>query len=271
MLTEVADGVLVHRSEFVQSNAVVVRGRDGALLVDPGITVTELDCLADDLDARGLPVVAGFSTHPDWDHVLWHPRLGPAPRYATARGAARMRELLADAATLVDIAGHLPPEIHGQVPMDGLGLLTPLPAGTTQLPWDGPEVRVVEHRAHAPGHAALLVDGRVLVAGDMLSDVFVPMLDLDDDADPVEDYVAALRLLDEVAGDVDVVVPGHGSVGGAGRVRARVELDRAYVHALHEGREPDDPRIGPDAPEGWEWVDGIHEWQVEQLAARRAR
>ena len=36
----------------------------------------------------GQPVVAGFSTHPHWDHLLWHARLGATPRYATARCAA---------------------------------------------------------------------------------------------------------------------------------------------------------------------------------------
>jgi hypothetical protein len=33
-------------------------------------------------------VVAGFATHPDWDHVLWDAALGDAPRFGTTRGAA---------------------------------------------------------------------------------------------------------------------------------------------------------------------------------------
>ncbi len=266
MLTQVAEGVLVHESAFVQSNAVVVQGPSGALLVDPGITASEIECLADDLGARGQPVVAAFSTHPDWDHVLWHPRLGSAPRYGTARGAAAMQEQLADPGTRDRIAEHLPPEIHGQVPMDLLGLLTGLPVDAERIPWDGPRARVVEHRAHAPGHAALLVEERgVLVAGDMLSDVLVPMLDLDA-ADPVGDYLDALRLLDDLAGGVRVVVPGHGSVCGAEELRARIERDRAYALALREGRTPEDPRIGPSAAPGWEWVSGLHDWQAERLA-----
>jgi hypothetical protein len=43
----------------------------------------------------------------------------------------------------------------------------------------------------------------VLIAGDMLSDVLIPLLDLNDTADPIEDHLAALRLLEGVAGDVD--------------------------------------------------------------------
>jgi hypothetical protein len=37
MLNRVADGVWVRQSEWVWSNAVVVRGEDGLILVDPGI------------------------------------------------------------------------------------------------------------------------------------------------------------------------------------------------------------------------------------------
>jgi hypothetical protein len=77
---------------------------------------------------------------------------------------------------------------------------------------------------------------------------------------------AALRLLDGAAGDVDVLVPGHGSVGGADQVRARIDQDRAYVHALRDARVPSDPRVGPSAKSGWEWVSGVHAGQLQSLA-----
>ena len=260
MLTQVAEGVLVHQSTFVQTNTVVVSGRDGVLLIDPGLQEGELTCLADDLAGMGQTVVAGFSTHPHWDHLLWHTRLGPAPRYGTARCAATARELLADPDAKTRIAEHLPQDA-GVVPLDLLGLVTGLPDGVAHLPWEGPRIRIVEHRAHAPGHAALVIEERgVLVAGDMLSDVLVPMLDLGGSADPIGDHLAALRLLDEVA--VDVVIPGHGS---AGETRVRIDQDRAYVEALRDGVVVSDPRIGPSARPGWEWVSDVHEGQLQRL------
>ena len=97
MLTEVAEDVLVHQSALLRNNTVVVLGRAGVLLVDPGITGEEMACLASDLRELGRPVVAGFATHPDWDHVLWHHDLGDAPRYGTARCAEVMRTLRATA------------------------------------------------------------------------------------------------------------------------------------------------------------------------------
>ena len=166
-----------------------------------------------------------------------------------------------------DIAEELPPEI--EVPLDLLGLISGLPAGAPRIPWDGPHVRIIEHQAHAPGHAALLIEERgVLVAGDMLSDVLIPMLDLNDTADPIEDYLAALRLLEGVAGDVDVLVPGHGSIGGADQVQARIDQDRAYVQALRDAHALSDPRVGPSAKPGWEWVSDVHAGQLQRLAQR---
>jgi glyoxylase-like metal-dependent hydrolase (beta-lactamase superfamily II) len=165
------------------------------------------------------------------------------------------------------VAQVLPAHLADQVPLDLLGHLDGLPDGATQLPWDGPEVRVLEHEAHAPGHAALLVaQPGVLVAGDMLSDILVPMLDLGA-TDPVEDYLAALRLLEDVADDARVVVPGHGSVGGEGDARARIERDRAYVEALRDGADPDDPRVGPSGDPALSWVADLHAVQAQRLAA----
>jgi glyoxylase-like metal-dependent hydrolase (beta-lactamase superfamily II) len=272
VLTQVAEGVLVHRSRFAESNAVVVHGRAGVLLIDAGVQEDELTCLADDLSDSDRTVVAGFSTHPHWDDLLWHPRLGAPPRYGTARCAATVRERLSGTDARSRIAAMIPPDIAQQVPLDLLGLLTGLPAGTAQVPWDGPPVRIIEHQAHAPGHAALLIEERgVLVAGDMLSDVLVPMLDLNAAEDPVEGHLSALRLLEGVAGDVDVVVPGHGSVGGSDQVRTRIDQDRAYVLALRDHGALTDPRLGPSAGPGWEWVGDVHQGQVQRLARRSER
>src|SRR4051812_14132570 len=87
MLNQVADGVWVRQSEWVWSNAIAVRGEGGLILIDPGIDGSDLDQLADDVGRLGHPVVAGFATHPHWDHLLWHSRFGDVPRYATPAAA----------------------------------------------------------------------------------------------------------------------------------------------------------------------------------------
>ena len=232
MLNQVADGVWVRQSEWVWSNAIVVRGEDGLILVDPGIDGSDLNQLADDLDQLGIPVVAGFSTHPHWDHLLWHPRFGDVPRYATAACAhvasearERGKAMAAESAT--------------GIPLDLLGLVTPLPADGGPVPGE-----IIEHQAHAIGHAAvLLADRGVLLAGDMLSDVLIPLLD-PRRSDQVPVYEAALNRLGEAAEHVDVVVPGHGAVAQGLEVAARLATDRAYIDALRRGEEPVDARWG---------------------------
>src|ERR1700751_2784072 len=92
MLNQVADGVWVRQSAWVWSNAIAVRGKGGLILVDPGIDGSDLNQLADDLDRLGIPVGDGFPPHPPWDRLLWHPRFGYVPRYATPAGAHAAKE-----------------------------------------------------------------------------------------------------------------------------------------------------------------------------------
>jgi glyoxylase-like metal-dependent hydrolase (beta-lactamase superfamily II) len=265
MLRQVAEGVLIHESQWVQSNAVVVQDPSGVLLIDAGITRDELNSLANELTASGQSVAVGFSTHPHWDHMLWHAGFGPAPRYGTEPAAAFARERLSgDMQAIAKAVG-----IPDNVPLELLGKIVALPAGATEIPWLGQTARIFEHEAHASGHAAVLLEeSRVLVAGDMVSDVLIPMLNLNGALDPIGDYLAALDLLETVAGDVDIVIPGHGSIGSAGDLRERIDQDRAYVLALRDGHDPVDPRVGPSARPGWEWVADVHAGQLARLAQR---
>ena len=249
-LNQVADGVWVRQSEWVWTNSIVVRGEDGLILVDPGIERFELDELADDVERLGIPVVAGFSTHPHWDHLVWHDRFGDVPRYATAAGAhfaSEHREEEPKGAA----------EEASDVPLELIALVTPLPADGGAVPGE-----IIEHQAHAVGHAAILLAERgVLLAGDMLSDILIPLFDSSQD-DQVGAYETALERLDEAASHVNVVVPGHGSVAEGPEVAARLAADRAYIDALRRGEEPADARLDVD------WMAGIHQSNLEQARGR---
>ena len=139
------------------------------------------------------------------------------------------------------------------VPLELIGLLTPLPADGGPVPGT-----LVRHEAHAVGHAAvLLADRGVLLAGDMLSDVLIPLLDPRRPGQ-VDAYEAALDRLAEAATHVDVVVPGHGAVAEGPEVAARLAADRAYIDALRRGAEPVDARLDQD------WLSGPHQSNLEQ-------
>ena len=262
MLTAIADGVWVHQSDCMLTNGTVVQGDHGVLLIDPGFSRAEMACLANDLAELGQPVVAGFATHPHPDHVLWIERYGDVPRYGTAACAEAIAAFLAEPDWQEQVHESLPPEVAETAPLEMLGQITGLPQGATEVPFSGPTLRILEHRAHETGHAAIVVEGAgVLVAGDMLSDVLVPILDFQNGADPVGDYLSALDLLGDVA--ASVIVPGHGRVGTD--LAARVALDRAYVEALSAGSDVADPRFGPGTDPDWAWVVYIHESQVEAI------
>ena len=267
-MKQVTDGVWVHESEFLKSNAVVVQGKVGVLLIDPGITSDEMSTLADDLRELGQPVIVGYSTHPHWDHLLWDAKFGEVPRYGTVRGATEIRNFLSNPDWKTQVAPMLPPDIANKIPMDDLfGRITELPAGTALIPWDGPDIQIIEHPGHAAGSAALLVkECGVFVAGDMVSDILMPFLELDA-GEPIKDYLAALQLFESIADSVKFFIPGHGSVGDATQFRARIQQDRAYVHALAEGGGANDPRITDEANK--DFLPSVHNWQSQQIAKKR--
>jgi hydroxyacylglutathione hydrolase len=256
-MDQVADGVFVTTSPvYLTTTTIVVGGGGGCLLIDPALTPAELAGLGERLAASGVRPALGWSTHHHWDHVLWSRSLGTdVQRYATAKavmaaGAAR-EGLLAEAEATAP--GHDP----GLV-----GQMAPVPGPGPAIAWDGPRAELIEHDGHAPGHAAIwLPEAGVLVAGDMLSDVEIPLLDMAA-ADPLGDYRAGLDRLASVPG-IRSLVPGHGHLGDAAAMRARVAMDVTYLDAVQAGREPGDPRLlGPRAA----WLRAEH---ARQLAITR--
>jgi len=243
---EISPGVLVATAGLYTTTSTVVTGVDaGCLVIDPAVSVSEVAGLAARLAAEGLRPRAGFATHPHWDHVLWHRDLGDVPRYATATAVAaagqRRAELIAE--TDAEAPGH---------DAELLGRLVALPGDA--VPWDGPAARVIAHDGHAPGHGAVFLPGTgVLVAGDMLSDIEIPLLDVAG-ADPLGDYRAGLERLAALEG-VRWLVPGHGSVGDQHEFRRRVEADLAYLDQLAAGQPFEDPRCTQD------WLRGEYEAQ----------
>lgn len=177
---------------------------------------------------------AGFATHAHYDHVLWHPGFGDAPRYASRRAAAyasEHRDYLRGR-----LAADFPAELRALAAiLEGVDELPDIPPGV--------ELELVTHDGHAPGHTAVwLPEQRVLLAGDMLSDYEVPLPFNPDDVDL---YLAGLDALEPYARQAALVVPGHGSVGTD--AAERLAADRHYLAEVVAGREPDDARLAdPD-------------------------
>jgi glyoxylase-like metal-dependent hydrolase (beta-lactamase superfamily II) len=242
---EIASGVFVFTARaYTTTTTVVVGESGGCLVIDPAVSAGDLSALARWLSARDLRAVAGWSTHPHWDHVLWSAALGAGvPRYATPAAVAtaqRERDGLVEA-------------VEASSPGHDLSLFASLTALEADLvPWDGPSARVIGHDAHAPGHGAVfLPSSGILVAGDMCSDIEIPLPDMDS-ADPFGEYRTGLGRLASVSG-ARVAVPGHGHVGDAAAFRSRVASDYAYLDAVQAGEAVSDPRLAAE-----EWLRAEH-------------
>lgn len=259
-LIELADRVQVRTSERFVTNTTVVRlDARSCLVVDPSVEPADLAELAETL-AGSMEVVAGWSTHPHWDHVLWSSAFGAGvERLATATAArfcAEYRQRLLDEVERASLGHEL--ELCARLvgaPLDQDGQIAWGEAGAS---W--PRARVLEHSAHAPGHGALFFSELgLLVAGDMVSDIEMPLLD-PEASDPVCDYLAALELYQDLAPKVKSFVPGHGAVGDGAELEARIALDRCYLADLMAGVKSTDGRLGTD------WLLVEHERQSELVS-----
>jgi glyoxylase-like metal-dependent hydrolase (beta-lactamase superfamily II) len=265
-LAEVVPGVLVRTSPRYATNTTVIvldEPSGAAVVVDPAVDPDELSELAAELTSRdGRRVVAGWSTHPHWDHVLWSSALGrDVPRYGCAANALHW-----DGRPASDLR-HLEDSSPGHE-LDLCGRLLPVElTADGAVAWPGglrggsPRCVLVEHAAHAIGHGALFLPDRgVLVAGDMVSDVEIPLLDLGA-ADPVTSYRAGLARYAELvrARAISTVIPGHGSVGDGPELERRIQADISYLDDLEAGRSIEDARLGP------QWLRDAHDAHVGHL------
>ncbi len=225
--------VLVATSEVWQTTCTVVRGGDEAFVIDSPVYPDELELLPTLLRQAGFAFSGLLVTHGDWDHLLG--RLAfpgasvgcaetTAARLAAQPGAAQ-RELRGfDDAHYVERAAPL-----------ALGQVQALPVpGHVEL-GDG-ELELHPADGHtADGMAVWLPGPRVLVCGDFLSPVELPVLAAGGSRSA---YLATLRRLEPLVGAAEHVVPGHGSVLDAARALAILREDVAYLDALPDAPLP---------------------------------
>jgi glyoxylase-like metal-dependent hydrolase (beta-lactamase superfamily II) len=242
--------VLVITSRMWQTNAVALRAGDEAMLVDSPYFPDELEALPGLLAGAGFEPDALLATHADFDHLLG--RLA-FPGLALGLGEPSVQRLHQEPGAAQRALRDQDAEFYVDRPAPlALGQVQGLPVpGSVEL---GPE----ELELHpADGHTAdgLAVMSRwcaVLVAGDYLSDVEIPMIS---PGGSIADYRATLARLAPLVESAETIVPGHGSPHVRDAALRILDEDVDYLDVLERGEER------PELPEGRDTVEqrGIHE------------
>jgi glyoxylase-like metal-dependent hydrolase (beta-lactamase superfamily II) len=225
--------VLVATSRVWQTTCAIVRNGDEAFVVDSPVFPDELEVLPSILEHAGFPFTGLLATHGDWDHLLGRlafpsASLGvaetTAARLAAEPGAAA-RELRAfDDEHYLDRAAPL-----------SLGQVQALPVpGHVGIGAEELELHPADGHT-ADGMAIWIGWARVLLAGDYLSPVEVPMISAGGSRD---NYLATLRRLEPLVDAAAYVVPGHGEVLEGARAAAILREDVNYLAKLPDGELP---------------------------------
>jgi glyoxylase-like metal-dependent hydrolase (beta-lactamase superfamily II) len=219
--------VVVTTSRIYRTTCTLVRAGGEAFCIDSPVLPDELDILPALAEQAGFTVVGLLATHADWDHLLGRYAFAEAPLGCAETTAGR----------LVNEPGAAQRELRAFD--EKLYLERPRPLslpGAQRLPVPGRlevgdrELELQPADGHTEDGMAIWVPwARVLVCGDYLSPVEIPILHPRGSAAA---YLATLARLEPLVEAADHVVPGHGGPIDAARAATILSEDRVYLHAL---------------------------------------
>ncbi len=254
---------IVFVSRIWQTTCTAVRAGDEGFVIDSPVFPDELEALPSVLEQASFPVSGLLATHADWDHLLGRLAFPGASLGCAESTAARLQSELGGAQRALrqfDEENY----VEGRTPLS-LAAYQSLPApGRLGL---GPDHELEIHPAEghtADGAAFLLPWLGVLVCGDYLSPVEIPMIS--EGGSPAA-YQATLERLAELVGRAQTVVPGHGAPIAPARALELLEQDATYLEALaREGAQAPLPEGRRTAAQR-----AIHERNANWSSASRTR
>jgi glyoxylase-like metal-dependent hydrolase (beta-lactamase superfamily II) len=231
--------VIVVTSRFWQTTCTLVRSGGEAFCVDSPVLPDELEILPSVADQARFRVVGLLATHADWDHLLGRYAFPDAPLGVGEPTAARMHEQPGRAQRAMrDFDEENYVERPGPLGLPEPQVL-PLP-GRCSIGDEELELHLASGHT-ADGTALWIPWARVLVCGDYLSPVEIPMLS---PGGSREAYLATLDRLEPLVEQAAHVVPGHGAVLDAVRAAAILREDREYLQGLPDSKLPLARRTG---------------------------
>jgi glyoxylase-like metal-dependent hydrolase (beta-lactamase superfamily II) len=217
----------VATSQVWQTTCTIVRSGEECFVVDSPVYPDELEMLPAIVLQAGFGFKGLLCTHADWDHLLG--------RLAFPEAALGCAETTA--ARLTGEPGAAARELRAFDERHYVQRPRPLSLGQLQaLPVPGHlglgerELELHPADGHTPDGMAIWVPwARVLVCGDYLSPVEIPMISAGGSR---EAYLATLARLGPLVEQAAHVVPGHGTVLDAERALAILREDVTYLETL---------------------------------------
>ena len=230
--------VSVHRDALVvtsrmwQTTATAVRAGGEAILVDAPYFPDELDALPALLAQTGFEPNGLLATHGDFDHLLG--RLA-FPGLALGVGDSTAERLGREPGAAQRVLRDYDDEHYVTRPQPlALGQVQGLPVpGRLDLGEDEIELHPADGHT-ADGLALFARSLGLLVVGDYLSDVELPMIS---EGGSLEAYRATLARLAPLVEEAETVVPGHGSPHDRATALRILDEDVDYLDALERGDE----------------------------------
>jgi glyoxylase-like metal-dependent hydrolase (beta-lactamase superfamily II) len=241
------EDVIVFVSDIWQTTCTAVRGEDEGFVIDSPVYPEELRALPDVLEQAEFPVSGLLATHGDWDHLLGRLAFPGAALGAAESTVERLNGEIGHAQRRLRAFDeeHYVPER----PPLGLGSLQALPVpgrlevGTRGGPGAGEreeasapaadrELELLPADGHTgDGTAFWLPWARVLVCGDYLSPVEIPMISAASGGS-LAAYRATLARLSGLVDGAEWVVPGHGAPQSSRRASEILREDDQYLAEL---------------------------------------
>ena len=225
--------VLVATSAVWQTTCTIIRSGDEGFVIDSPVLPEELEALPAVLERAGFPLSGLLATHGDWDHLLGRLAFPEASLGVAESTAARLhREMGVAQRRLREFDDEW--YVDRERPL-ALGQVEALPV-PGHLGVGERELELHPAEGHTPDGMAVWAPGPgVLVCGDYLSPVEIPMIAEEGSRDAYVDTLERLAPLVERAG---AVVPGHGEPLDAPRTLAILREDLAYLRSLPDAELP---------------------------------
>ena len=219
--------VFVAEPRALASNAVLIKGRDEAVLVDNCFILSDAKKLVRMIRASGRELTTVLVTHAHPDHYFGLGSISEAfpsvKIYARPAVIDSMREWRAKIV-------HWQEMYRGELPES---LLMPQPLNGDSIQLEGHEVRFIDLFMIETVHATAfyLPAQKAFIAGDL---VYAQAQHYMSDVNDPDTWIEALEKVRKL-GPIETLFPGHGPVGGSELLDASIQWMRDYKEVAKPG------------------------------------